>query len=219
MQNPATNWIVETDWLASRLDAPGRRRARRLDASAQRRPQRRRPNTWPSTSPARCSSTSTTSPTRSLPLPHMLPSTAKFASRMKKMGIGDGMRVIVYDSEGLVLGRARVVDVPRHGPRRRGRAERRLEEMEGGRAAARGRRAAAPQRAAFHAALPCRAGARCRRGEGADRQPGNADRRRALGRAASRAPRRSRAQGLRSGHIPGSRNVPFTIAARTPMAL
>ena len=35
------------------------------------------------------------------PLPHMLPSTVKFASRMKKMGIGDGARIVVYDSEGL----------------------------------------------------------------------------------------------------------------------
>jgi len=34
-------------------------------------------------------------------LPHMLPSPAKFASRMRKMGIGDGMRIIAYDSEGL----------------------------------------------------------------------------------------------------------------------
>ena len=35
------------------------------------------------------------------PLPHMLPSTVKFASRMKKMGIGDGIRVVAYDSEGI----------------------------------------------------------------------------------------------------------------------
>ncbi len=34
-------------------------------------------------------------------LPHMLPSATKFASRMRKMGIGDGMRIVVYDSEGL----------------------------------------------------------------------------------------------------------------------
>jgi thiosulfate/3-mercaptopyruvate sulfurtransferase len=34
-------------------------------------------------------------------LPHMLPSAAKFASRMRKMGIGDGMRIIAYDAEGL----------------------------------------------------------------------------------------------------------------------
>ncbi len=34
-------------------------------------------------------------------LPHMLPSPEKFASRMKKMGIGDGARIIVYDNQGL----------------------------------------------------------------------------------------------------------------------
>ena len=31
----------------------------------------------------------------------MLPSTVKFASRMKKMGIGDGARIVVYDSTGI----------------------------------------------------------------------------------------------------------------------
>jgi thiosulfate/3-mercaptopyruvate sulfurtransferase len=31
----------------------------------------------------------------------MLPSATKFASRMKAMGIGDGMHVVAYDSEGL----------------------------------------------------------------------------------------------------------------------
>ncbi|MEM7775837.1 MAG: 3-mercaptopyruvate sulfurtransferase [Pseudomonadota bacterium] len=35
------------------------------------------------------------------PLPHMLPSTTKFASKLKKMGIGDGTRVVVYDTPGL----------------------------------------------------------------------------------------------------------------------
>lgn len=34
-------------------------------------------------------------------LPHMLPSAEKFSSRMRKMGIGDGKRVIAYDSVGL----------------------------------------------------------------------------------------------------------------------
>ncbi len=34
-------------------------------------------------------------------LPHMLPSTIKFASRMKKIGVGDGMKFIVYDTLGL----------------------------------------------------------------------------------------------------------------------
>ncbi|XSG82489.1 MAG: 3-mercaptopyruvate sulfurtransferase [Methyloligella sp. ZOD6] len=35
------------------------------------------------------------------PLPHMLPSPEKFSSRMRSMGIGDGARVVVYDSKGL----------------------------------------------------------------------------------------------------------------------
>ena len=34
-------------------------------------------------------------------LPHMLPSTVKFASRMKKMGVGDGARIVVYDTTGI----------------------------------------------------------------------------------------------------------------------
>ncbi len=34
-------------------------------------------------------------------LPHMLPSPTKFASRMKEMGIGDGVRIIVYDTVGV----------------------------------------------------------------------------------------------------------------------
>ncbi len=32
------------------------------------------------------------------PLPHMLPSPTKFASRVKKLGLGDGLRIIAYDN-------------------------------------------------------------------------------------------------------------------------
>jgi thiosulfate/3-mercaptopyruvate sulfurtransferase len=35
------------------------------------------------------------------PLPHMLPPTEMFASRMRKLGLGDGLRIIVYDGAGL----------------------------------------------------------------------------------------------------------------------
>ena len=35
------------------------------------------------------------------PLPHMAPSSEKFASRMRKLGIGDGATIVVYDSVGL----------------------------------------------------------------------------------------------------------------------
>ncbi|HVY85282.1 MAG TPA: 3-mercaptopyruvate sulfurtransferase [Caulobacterales bacterium] len=34
-------------------------------------------------------------------LPHMLPSPEKFAARMRKLGIGDGARIVIYDSQGI----------------------------------------------------------------------------------------------------------------------
>jgi len=41
------------------------------------------------------------------PLPHMLPSPEKFASRMRRLGLGDGARFVVYDRTG-VFSAARV---------------------------------------------------------------------------------------------------------------
>jgi len=35
------------------------------------------------------------------PLPHMIPSPVKFSSRLRKLGIGDGNRVVVYDGSGI----------------------------------------------------------------------------------------------------------------------
>jgi thiosulfate/3-mercaptopyruvate sulfurtransferase len=37
----------------------------------------------------------------SSPLPHMLPSPEKFASRVRKLGLGDGSHIVAYDSQGL----------------------------------------------------------------------------------------------------------------------
>ena len=34
------------------------------------------------------------------PLPHMLPSPVKFSSRVKRLGLGDGLRIIAYDNNG-----------------------------------------------------------------------------------------------------------------------
>ena len=45
------------------------------------------------------------------PLPHMLPKPEKFASHVRKMGIGDGKKVICYDSRGAFFRRPRLVDV------------------------------------------------------------------------------------------------------------
>ena len=35
------------------------------------------------------------------PLPHMAPSAVKFAARVRKLGLGDGNRIVVYDTAGL----------------------------------------------------------------------------------------------------------------------
>ena len=35
------------------------------------------------------------------PLPHMLPDPVKFSARMRKLGLGDGHRIVVYDTNGL----------------------------------------------------------------------------------------------------------------------
>jgi thiosulfate/3-mercaptopyruvate sulfurtransferase len=98
--NSAKNWIVETDWLADHLNAPD---LIILDGS------------WhlpTSGRDARAEYNAEHIPgalffdiddltDEKSPLPHMLPSSVKFASRMKKMGVGDGMRIVVYDTYGL----------------------------------------------------------------------------------------------------------------------
>ena len=100
MVKNAKNWIVETDWLASHLDAPD---LVILDGS------------WHLPTSGRDARTEYLAEhipgalffdiddlaDEKSPLPHMLPPTVKFASRMKKMGIGDGKRIVVYDSYGL----------------------------------------------------------------------------------------------------------------------
>jgi thiosulfate/3-mercaptopyruvate sulfurtransferase len=98
--NSAKNWIVETEWLAQHLKAPD---LIIFDGS------------WHLPTSGRDARTEYLA--EHIPgalffdiddlvdekssLPHMLPSTVKFASRMKKLGVGDGMRIVVYDSVGL----------------------------------------------------------------------------------------------------------------------
>ena len=96
----AKNWIVETDWLAAHLKTPGlvifdgswhlptANRNAKAEYLAEHIPG------------ALFFDIDDLIDEKS-PLPHMLPSTVKFASRMKKMGVGDGMRIVVYDTVGL----------------------------------------------------------------------------------------------------------------------
>ncbi len=142
------------------------------------------------------------------PLPHMLPSTTKFASRMKKMGIGDGMDIVAYDSEGLYSA-ARVWWMFRamghesvrvlNGGLKKWKAEGR--PLEDGEPAKRSERHFTPT---FNAALVRDVNdVKALIGSPAA-QIVDA---RAAARFAGTAPEPR--QGLRSGHIPSSRNVPF----------
>ena len=92
--------LVSTAWLAERLDAPD---VRVIDA------------TWlmpGSDGEARADYAAAHVPgavffdideiaDTASPLPHMLPSAAKFASRAKALGLGDGSRIVAYDQTGL----------------------------------------------------------------------------------------------------------------------
>ncbi|MGO4686022.1 3-mercaptopyruvate sulfurtransferase [Hyphomicrobium sp. 2TAF46] len=96
----AKNWIVETDWLADHLSSPDliildgswhlptANRDAKKEYLAEHIPG------------ALFFDIDDLSDEKSS-LPHMLPSTVKFASRMKKMGIGDGARIVVYDTTGI----------------------------------------------------------------------------------------------------------------------
>lgn len=143
------------------------------------------------------------------PLPHMLPSTVKFASRVKAMGIGDGMKIVCYDSEGLysaarvwwmfrIMGHEDVVVL--NGGLKKWKAEGRA--LEDGAPPSRSPRHFTPR---FNAAL-------VRNADEVKALIGDAKTQIVDARAAQRyegavpEPR----PGLRSGHIPSARSVPFT---------
>jgi thiosulfate/3-mercaptopyruvate sulfurtransferase len=96
----AKKWIVETDWLEKHLDAPD---LVIFDGSWHLPTANRDPKAEYSKShiPGALFFDIDDLSDEKSKLPHMLPSTVKFASRMKKMGVGDGMRIVVYDTTGL----------------------------------------------------------------------------------------------------------------------
>lgn len=146
---------------------------------------------------------------KSIPLPHMLPSAAQFGEQVGRMGIGNDTRVVVYDSEGLYsagrvwwmfrsMGHDNVAVL--NGGLKKWRAE--------GRAVTDKAAPAKPART-FEA---IRNEARVRDAAAVKGLIGSPTVQIVDARAANRfqgtvpEPR----AGLRSGHIPTSRNVPFT---------
>ncbi len=100
MLNSAKQWIVETDWLAEHLDAPD---LVVFDGSWHLPTTGRDPKAeyLAGHVPGALFFDIDDLTDEKSSLPHMLPSTVKFASRMKKMGVGDGIRIVVYDTQGL----------------------------------------------------------------------------------------------------------------------
>ncbi len=96
-----TAWLVETEWLQEHLSAPD---IVVLDASWHLPTENRNPKAEfleAHIPGAMFFDIDEISDTDS-DLPHMLPSPEKFASRMRRMGVGDGSRVVVYDTRGLM---------------------------------------------------------------------------------------------------------------------
>ena len=100
MTDFSSKWLVETDWLHERLSAPGlviMDASLGLTAAGKTAAERYRESHIPGALFFDIDDLSDTAST----IPNMLPSPEKFASRMKKLGVGDGMKVVVYDSKGI----------------------------------------------------------------------------------------------------------------------
>jgi len=99
MPQSTRNWLVSTEWLAERLAAPD---VKILDASYELN----------ATGPQNANYQAEHIPgarffdideisDRKSPLAHMLPPPEQFTSAVRKMGIGDGDQVVVYDDKGI----------------------------------------------------------------------------------------------------------------------
>ncbi|ADG10379.1 3-mercaptopyruvate sulfurtransferase [Caulobacter segnis] len=93
--------LVSTAWLAEHLDAPD---VRVVDASwhmpaAQREPYK---EFLAAHIPGAVFFDIDDISDETSDLPHMIPTAVKFASRVKKLGLGDGSRIVVYDSIGIL---------------------------------------------------------------------------------------------------------------------
>jgi len=100
MTDLSGRYIVETDWLAEHLDAPD---LVLLDGSTHLPTSGRNALAEYTNEhiPGAVFFDINAVADKANPLPHMLPSPVQFSSMMKKMGIGDGMSIVAYDSEGL----------------------------------------------------------------------------------------------------------------------
>ena len=97
--NPTS--LVSTDWLAEHMEAPD---VRIVDASWHMPATGRNPRAEYEAEhiPGAVFFDIDEIADTDNPLPHMVPSPEKFSSRMRKLGLGDGNRIVIYDTLGLV---------------------------------------------------------------------------------------------------------------------
>jgi thiosulfate/3-mercaptopyruvate sulfurtransferase len=107
MNYPSSHALVSTGWLADHLDAPD---VRIVDATwyMPRSGRDGRAEYDAEHIPGAVYFDINDIADNASPLPHMLPDAAKFASKVKRLGLGDGIRVIVYDRSGGAMAAARV---------------------------------------------------------------------------------------------------------------
>jgi len=96
----AADPVVSCAWLAERLDAPD---TRVIDATwfLPTDPRNAKALYAESRIPGAAFFDIDEIADRETDLPHMLPRPEQFASRMRKLGIGDGSRIVVYDRQGI----------------------------------------------------------------------------------------------------------------------
>lgn len=96
----SSDWLVETDWLATHLTAPD---IVVVDATLYlpTTPRDAYEEYRNAHIPGAIYFDIEELSDATNPMPHMLPSPEKFASRVKAMGIGDGTRVIAYDTQNM----------------------------------------------------------------------------------------------------------------------
>jgi len=100
MADYSDKWLVETDWLEAHLNAPD---VIIVDGNwyLPNDPRDAYEEHMQARIPGAVFFDIDKISDKSSSLPHMLPSPEQFSSQMRKMGIGDGMRVVVYDAQGM----------------------------------------------------------------------------------------------------------------------
>ncbi|WP_417810642.1 sulfurtransferase [Thalassospira alkalitolerans] len=114
MTNTSSDALVSTQWLADHLDAPD---VRVVDASyympAQNTNARAIYNTQHIPG-AVFYDIDDIAADDSAPLPHMVPDAIKFSAKVRKLGLGDGVRIVVYGQTGSALAACRAWWMLRH---------------------------------------------------------------------------------------------------------